>query len=167
MSSCQSRGNTDEILLWSCSQKKTGGKTSDIYYKNSLINTSGAINTTYRISIEILRDKEFKMANRALDGLLKERMRSGTSLPTIQLQRNFWTSWSSFFFSYLKKGSSSPVILRRKIWFLTSILFPPRAGIPPSTPLKILRIQEWWKWEVCNFITWDTAKNIFMVESDV
>lgn len=24
-------------------------------------------------------------------------MRSGTSLPTIQLQRNFWTSWSSFF----------------------------------------------------------------------
>lgn len=62
------------------------------------------------------------MANRALDGLLKERMRSGTSLPTNHKEIIEPADLQKMF-TYLKKGSSSPVILRHAVWFLTSIHF--------------------------------------------
>lgn len=106
-------------------QKKAGGNAStDVYHKNSLINIR-AINRHLQDinrNIDIVRDKEFKMANRALDGLLKERMRSGTSLPTNHKEIVEPADLQKMF-TYLKKGSSSPVILRHAVWFLTSIHF--------------------------------------------
>lgn len=107
-------------------QKKAGGKAStDVYHKISLINIRGAINRHLQDinrNIDIVRDKEFKMANRALDGLLKERMRSGASLPTNHKEIIEPADLQKIFI-YLKKGSSSPVILRYTVWFLTSIHF--------------------------------------------
>lgn len=55
-----------------------------LYHKSSLINIRCAINrslTDNKREIDIIRDKQFKIANGVLDGLFKERTQLGLSQP--------------------------------------------------------------------------------------
>ena len=52
------------------------------YHKNTLKTIRGAFNRHLQDigrEIDIVRDKEFKSANRVLDGYLKQRLKSGSS----------------------------------------------------------------------------------------
>ena len=60
---------------------------NQVYHKNSLINIRAAINRHIQDirrnpPVDIVRDKEFRVANGILDGILKVRMRSGEAVPT-------------------------------------------------------------------------------------
>ena len=95
------------------------------YHKNTLTNIRAAINRHFQDigrEIDIVRDKEFKQANRALDGYLKERMKSGNSKPTAHkqiIQPNDLNKIST----YLSRASKDPVILRHAVWYNIAIHF--------------------------------------------
>jgi hypothetical protein len=103
-----------------------GPKTTDgLYHKSTLINIRAAINrklADLQRNIDVVRDKVFKTANGALDGLLKERMRSGMSKsvqhkPPIELTDLVKIN------TYLKLAPTSPVVLRHAVWFNLAVHF--------------------------------------------
>ena len=93
--------------------------------RQSLKNIRGAINRHFQDigrEIDIVRDKYFKPANRALDGNLKIRMRNGTSKPTTHkeiIEQNDLEKIAT----YLSRASSNPVILRHAVWYNIAIHF--------------------------------------------
>lgn len=96
-----------------------------LYHKSSLINIRCAINrflTDNKREIDIIRDKEFKIANGVLDGLFKERTRLGLSQPVTH-KKVIEPHDLSKISTYLEKATTSPVILRQAVWYLISIHF--------------------------------------------
>ncbi|XP_060083742.1 uncharacterized protein LOC132562993 [Ylistrum balloti] len=95
------------------------------YHSNTLINIRGAINrhlANIHRNIDIVRDKEFKHANGVLDGLLKQRKRSGLCKPTAHKHVIEPTHLQKIF-AYLGNAESSPIILRQCVWFNLSMYF--------------------------------------------
>jgi hypothetical protein len=103
-----------------CEAVPKGSK--ELYHKNSLISIRSAINrqlANFERNVDIVRDKTFKTANGVLDGLLKERTRTGTSLPT-QHKAIIETDDLDKIATYLRRSvNQSPIALRhlaRNAW---------------------------------------------------
>ncbi|KAK3100092.1 hypothetical protein FSP39_014603 [Pinctada imbricata] len=100
-------------------------KTGENYHKNSLKNIRAGLNrhlSDIGRKIDIVRGIEFKSANKVLDGMLKEMVKSGVSKPTkhkaiiesYDLQR---------ISQYFQNAESNPIILRQAVWYNLSIHF--------------------------------------------
>lgn len=89
------------------------------YHKNTLKNIRAGINR-YLLDlgreINIVHDKEFHRANKCLDGMLKERMRSGTLRPTCHRQIISLDDQAKIL-EYFKDAHRAPVILRQSVWY--------------------------------------------------
>ncbi|XP_069107107.1 uncharacterized protein [Argopecten irradians] len=98
---------------------------NELYHKNTLKNIRGAINRYFvdiGRNLDIVRDREFKQANGVLDGLLKQREKTGESKatahkPIIEPEHLHKIA------TYLSRASSSPIILRHCVWYNLSVHF--------------------------------------------
>lgn len=99
---------------------------SQVYHKNTLKSVRCAINRHLQDigrSIDIVRDKEFKAANRTLDGMLKEMTRAGASrgtthkevIDTADIKKN-----SEYFVNH---SENCAVTLRQCVWYNISLHF--------------------------------------------
>ncbi|XP_062585459.1 uncharacterized protein LOC134247142 [Saccostrea cucullata] len=100
-------------------------KDGELYHKNTLKNLRGAINrklADLKRNIDIVKDKDFKTSNGVLHGLLKERVREGTSKSTqhkdliekCDMEKNS---------TYFKDAQLNPIILRQCVYFNIAIHF--------------------------------------------
>ncbi|XP_069140542.1 uncharacterized protein [Argopecten irradians] len=100
-------------------------KQAEVYHKNTMINIRAAINRhlqDLKRDIDIVRDKQFKPANKTLDGLLKVRMTTGASRATKHkevIPENDMKKIST----YLQGSLNSPYILRQAVWFNLALHF--------------------------------------------
>lgn len=104
-------------------EKKT--VTGGLYHKNTLKNIRAAINrhlSDLNRNIDIVHDREFKHANSTLNGLMKERVVSGTSRPT-QHKEIIPQQDLQKISAYLEKAYNNPVNLRLCTWYILSIHF--------------------------------------------
>ena len=96
------------------------------YHKNSLRNIRAALNRHFHdlyLDLDIVRDKEFIYANRALDGTLKDQTKRGVARATEHKKVINSTDMEKIS-TYLSKGyASSPIILRQAMWFTVSLHF--------------------------------------------
>ena len=95
------------------------------YHKNTPKNIRSANNRpvyNFGRSVDIVRDKEFKPANKTLDGILKKMTQIGTSSPT-KHKEVIHTEDLSKISSYLRAAKLSPPVLRLCIWYHLSIQF--------------------------------------------
>ncbi|KAK3104431.1 hypothetical protein FSP39_001869 [Pinctada imbricata] len=94
------------------------------YHKSTMKGLRAAINrhlSDIGRNIDIVRDREFKQANAALDGKLKQNMKMGLSKPTQHkpvITPNDLSNISTYLMSDL-----NPVILRYRVWYDLSIHF--------------------------------------------
>ncbi|XP_033725029.1 uncharacterized protein LOC117315013 isoform X2 [Pecten maximus] len=111
---------------------------AEVYHKNTLINIRGAINrrlTDLGRDIDLVKDKEFKPSNRIMTGLLKQRMRDGSSRPTQHKQIINEMDLSKIS-TYLSTAPSSAVVLRQCVWYYIAIHFVTR-GLEFHKQLRI------------------------------
>lgn len=108
------------------------------YHKNSMKSIRGAINRYLQDigrNIDIVRNPEFKAANRVLDGLLKDRMQKGISKPTAHKAIISPTDLMKIQ-TYLGNAAANPLILRHCVWYNISIHFVTR-GIEFHNQLRL------------------------------
>lgn len=108
-------------------QNHSSSTSEKIYHKNTLLNLRSGINrfiqNTKRLPIiDIAKDTEFKIANGVLDGLLKERMKSGTAVPTRHKQIIEQEDLDKIH-DYFQRSFTSPIILRQCVWFQLAVHF--------------------------------------------
>ena len=105
----------DRLTKFYCEARPQKSDTEELYDKNTLKNIRGAINRFLqdigRINIDIVRDKEFKTANKTLDGLLKTGMASGMSNPTTH-KAIISTADLDKIHEYLEGAASDPTPMR-------------------------------------------------------
>lgn len=97
----------------------------DVYHKNTLKNIRSAINrhlSDIKRDIDIVHDKEFKHTNNTLNGLLKDRITSGSSRPT-QHKEIITKNDLQKISAYLSKAYTDPITLRLCVWYILSIHF--------------------------------------------
>ncbi len=82
-----------------------------------------------------MKDKEFRNANKTLDGLLKSRMRDGTSLPTKHKEVIEDTDLKKIA-NYFTTAPDSPVALRYCVWYNLSLHYVTR-GLEFHHQLKL------------------------------
>ncbi|XP_033725030.1 uncharacterized protein LOC117315013 isoform X3 [Pecten maximus] len=100
-------------------------KQAEVYHKNTLINIRAALNRHLQDlnrDIDLVRDKEFKKANRTLDGILKERVKDGTSRPTQHKEIIPKTDLNKIL-TYLHGAEDCPFVLRHAIWYQLAVHF--------------------------------------------
>lgn len=105
--------------------KENQDKTEEVYHRSSLISMRAAINrqlSNIHRNMDIVRDKEFKKSNGVLDGLLKQRVRSGISKP-VKHKQIIEQSDLMKISNYLSNAPSSPVILRQCVWYQLAVNF--------------------------------------------
>ncbi|XP_069120795.1 uncharacterized protein [Argopecten irradians] len=108
--------------------KRTGTlppQQAEVYHKNTLINIRGAINrrlTDLGRDIDLVKDKEFKPSNKILTGLLKQRMRDGSSRAT-KHKPIINESDLEKISTYMSTAHTSPVALRQCVWYYIAIHF--------------------------------------------
>ena len=110
-----------------CSAKPQKGAE---YHKNTLKGMRAAINRHIQDigrHINIVTDTQFKSSNRVLNGLLKERVKSGTSMPT-QHKEVITADDMQALRDYFTDAPSSPVILRQFVWFAIAFHFVTRGS---------------------------------------
>ena len=98
---------------------------ANIYHKNSMCNIRSAINRHIQDigrSIDIVQDPQFKAANRIFSGILKERMRDGSSRPTSHKEIINDADLKKIH-EYLADAPNDPVVLRQFVWYNISIHF--------------------------------------------
>ena len=96
------------------------------YHRNTHKNIRAAINRHLHdldIDVDIVRDKEFIHAYRALDGTVKDQTKRGVSRPTAH-KAIISTGDLNKISTYLANGSfTSPIVLRQAMWFNISLHF--------------------------------------------
>jgi hypothetical protein len=100
-------------------------KQGELYHRNTLVNIRGAINSklaNLKRNIDIVRDTEFKTANGVLDGLLKERVKEGTSKST-KHKDIIETEEMEKIATYFKDAPRNLIILRQCVYFQLAIHF--------------------------------------------
>ncbi|KAK3089650.1 hypothetical protein FSP39_005342 [Pinctada imbricata] len=106
------------------SEKENQEETSSEYHKNTIKGIRSALNRHLNDigrNIDIVKDKEFKQANAALQGKLKQNMQLGLSKPT-QHKAVISPADLQKISTYLTSGVN-PVLLRYRVWFDLSIHF--------------------------------------------
>lgn len=96
------------------------------YNKNTLKNIRAAINRKLcdvGRDLDIVRDKEFKSANKALDGLMKTLTKTGASRATQHKAILVEEDVKAIAAYFAKSAKSSPIVLRQAVWYLISIHF--------------------------------------------
>ena len=73
--------------------------------------------------LDIVRDKEFKAANRALDGLMKTLTKTGASRATQHKAILVEEDIKAIAVYFANSAKSSPIVLRQAVWYLISIHF--------------------------------------------
>ena len=98
---------------------------ANIYHQNSMCNIRSAINRHIQDkgrSIDIVRDPQFKAANRIFSGILKERKRDGSSRPTSHKEIINYADLKKIQ-EYFADAPNDPVVLRQFVWYNISIHF--------------------------------------------
>lgn len=95
------------------------------YHKNSMKSIRAAINrhlSDIERDIDIVKDRQFKQANKLLSGMLKHNMTQGISRPT-QHKEIIWHGDLRKMSTYLSRCGDNPVKLRLGVWYNISIHF--------------------------------------------
>ncbi|XP_069129354.1 uncharacterized protein [Argopecten irradians] len=103
-------------------EKKHKNKQHEEYHKNSM---KAAVNrhlSDIGRNMDIVKDSEFKLANKLLSGMLKESMVNGTSRPTNHKEIIGNTDLEKVS-TYLCTVSDNPIKLRLGVWYCISIHF--------------------------------------------
>ncbi|XP_062570216.1 uncharacterized protein LOC134232271 [Saccostrea cucullata] len=126
LSSVSAEELASKLERFYCEARPSKAKTpNEEYHKNTLKGIRAAINrrlSDLRRDIDIVNDKTFKMANKCLTSLLKQRMTEGTSRPTKHkeiIPKPDLQKISSF----LETAYSSPINLRLAMWYTIAIHF--------------------------------------------
>lgn len=112
--------------------------TPNEYHKNTLKNIRAGINRylgDINRNIDIVNEKEFRRANKLLDGLLKDRMASGISKPT-QHKEIVEEGDLTRIMNYFNGADTSVFILRQCVWYNIAVHFVTR-GLEFHHQLKI------------------------------
>ena len=94
------------------------------YHRHTLKNIRGAVNRHLQDigrNIDIVRDKEFKLANKTMDGVLKSRLHQTSVRPHVKDLIS--TDDLDRIDSYLRSAPTDPILLRQCVWFQLSIHF--------------------------------------------
>ena len=94
------------------------------YHRHTLKNIRGALNRHLQDigrNIDIVRDKEFKLANKTMDGVLKSRLHQTSVRPHVKDLIS--TDDLDRIDSYLRAAPTDPILLRQCVWFQLSIHF--------------------------------------------
>ena len=94
------------------------------YHRHTLKNIRGAVNRHLQDigrNIDIVRDKEFKLANKTMDGVLKSRLHLTSVRPHVKDLIS--TDDLDRIDSYLRAAPTDPILLRQCVWFQLSIHF--------------------------------------------
>ena len=94
------------------------------YHRHTLKNIRGAVNRHIQDigrNIDIVRDKEFKLANKTMDGVLKSRLHQTSVRPHVKDLIS--TDDLDRIDSYLRAAPTDPILLRQCVWFQLSIHF--------------------------------------------
>ena len=100
-------------------------KVGECYHKNTLNNIRAAIHRHFQDigrQIDIIRGTEFRSANRALDGMLKEMTKQGESRPTLHKPIIDPEDLRKIA-AYFQSAEFSPVKLRQSVWYNLSVHF--------------------------------------------
>ena len=98
---------------------------ASVYHKNTLKNVRSALSRHLRDlnrNIDIVRDSEFRESNKMLDSTLKMMVRTGLSRPT-QHKEIIEMDDLKKISDYIYQESSTPVILRLRVWYALAIHF--------------------------------------------
>ncbi|KAK3083534.1 hypothetical protein FSP39_024893, partial [Pinctada imbricata] len=95
------------------------------YHKSSMKALRNAINRYIQDigrNVDIVRDSDFKVANRVFNGMLKDRMKTGASRP-VSHKSIISDDDLHLINGYFQNAADAPIILRQYIWYAISIHF--------------------------------------------